>query len=92
MHNLPPVKLSEETTEEPQNTNLEHTKSQFTKVLVKNLRMGLVELAQQPFSLLGRNLAIEVDTLEEIPQFLLGGVLGGVNVCSPRHLVAEHGT
>lgn len=92
MHKSSSMKPLEKTTEEPQKTNLEHTDSQITKVLVKNLRVGLVKLAQQVFSLFGRYLAIQVNTLEQIPQFLLGGVLSGVSVCSPRHLLAEHGT
>lgn len=86
------MKPSEETTEEPQNPTLEHTDSQFTKVLVESLRVGSVELAQQPLSLLGGDLVIQVDGFEKIPQFLLGGILGGVNVCSLTHLVAEHAT
>lgn len=73
------------------NPNLEHANSIFTKVLVKNLRVGSVELAQQALALLGGDLAVEVDALEQIPQLLPGGLLGGVDVCPRGHLVAERG-
>lgn len=53
--------------------------------------MGSVELAQEALSLLGGNLAVQIDALEQIPQFLLGGVPGGISVRPARHLVAEHG-
>lgn len=80
------------TSEEPPPTKLEHTNSRFTKVLVKNLRVGSVELAQEALSLLGGSLAVQIDALEQIPQLLPGGVPGGISVRPARHLVAEHGS
>lgn len=73
-------------------TDLEHANSTITKVLVENLRVGSVELAQEALPLLRGNLAIEVDALEQVPQFLLGGVPGGVGVTPAGNSVAERGT
>lgn len=57
--------------------NLQDTKSSITKILVKDFWVGLIKLSQKALLLLGRHLGVQVDTVEQNPQFLVSGLPAG---------------
>lgn len=72
--------------------HLQHTHSRVAKVLVKYLRVGLVKLSQSALPLLGWDLRVPMDAVQQSPQLLVGGFLHSVRVSAAGNLLTKCGT